>query len=57
MKYYSVICFDYISNNTVTDYRNKMYCFRHATDKAITEGKTYQEEQKAYLLILEDKYY
>ena len=34
--YYS-ICFDYISNETVTSYRKKMQCFRHATNEAILE--------------------
>lgn len=34
---YPRICFDYISNDTVTSYRKKMYCFRHATYEAILE--------------------
>lgn len=47
---YSTICFDYISNDVVTSYRKKMHYFRHATDDAISERKTYSEEQKSFFL-------
>lgn len=47
---YSSICFDYISNETVTSYRNKMQCFRHATSEAIKERKSYSEEQKNFFV-------
>lgn len=47
---YSSICFDYISNETVTNYRKKMHCFRHATDEAIAERNSYSEEQKNFLV-------
>ena len=47
---YSTICFDYISNDVVTSYRKKMHCFRHATDDAISERKTYSEEQKSFFV-------
>lgn len=43
---YSSICFNYISNETVTNYRNKMHCFRHATEEAIIEKNSYTEKQK-----------
>lgn len=47
---YSSICLDYISNETVTSYRNKMHCFRHATAEAITERNSYAEEQKSFFV-------
>ncbi len=47
---YSTICFDYISNDVVTSYRKKMHCFRHATEDAISERKTYSEEQKSFFV-------
>ena len=40
----------YISNNTVTNYRKKIQCFRHATNEAILERKSYSEEQKKFLI-------
>ncbi|WP_303871403.1 hypothetical protein [Acetobacterium wieringae] len=47
---YPMVCFDYISNDKVTSYRKKMHCFRHATNEAIAERKTYTEEQKNFLV-------
>ena len=47
---YPKICFDYISNDVVKSYRKKMHCFRHATDDAISERKTYSEEQKSFFV-------
>lgn len=47
--YYS-ICFDYISNETVTSYRKKMQCFRHATNEAILERNSYSEKQKSFFV-------
>ncbi len=47
---YSKICFSYISNDIVTNYRKKMHCFRHATDEAIAERISYSEEQKNFFI-------
>lgn len=47
---YSVICFEYISSEIVTSFRKKMQCFRHASDEAISERKSYTEEQKDFLI-------
>ena len=49
LNYYSV-CFDYISDETVTNYRKKMQCFRHATNEAIKERNSYSEEQKSFFV-------
>lgn len=47
---YSTICFDYISNDVVKNYRTRMHCFRHATEAAISERKAYSEEQKSFFV-------
>lgn len=47
---YSAICFNYISNDIVTNYRKKIHCFRHASDKAILERNSYSEEQKNFFI-------
>ena len=47
---YSKICFDYISDSMVTSYRKKMHCFRHGTEEAIAERKSYSEEQKNFFV-------
>lgn len=47
---YSTICFDYIDNNMIVDYRKKLHCFRHATTEAITERNSYSEQQKNFLV-------
>ena len=47
---YSKLCFNYISDDIVADYRKKMHCFRHATDRAIEERKLYSEEQKNFFV-------
>lgn len=47
---YSLICFDYISDETVTSYRNKMQCFRHASSEAIAERSSYSEKQKNFFV-------
>jgi hypothetical protein len=47
---YPSICFDYISNEIVTNYRKKMHCFRHATSEALAERNSYSEEQKSFFV-------
>lgn len=47
---YSTICFDYVSNDVVKSYRKKMHCFRHASDDALFERKSYSEEQKQFFI-------
>lgn len=47
---YSPISFDYISDETVTSYRKKMQCFRHASSEAIVERSSYSEEQKNFFV-------
>lgn len=47
---YSQICFEYISDETITSYRKKIQCFRHAHDKALSERNCYTEEQKKFFI-------
>ena len=47
---YSEICYEYISNETVKDFRRKIQCFRHATEEALEERNTYTKEQKDFFI-------
>ncbi len=47
---YSTICFEYVTDASITSYRKKMHCFRHSTDEAIAERNAYTEEQKAFFV-------
>ena len=44
------VCCGFIDDTIVKNYRKKMQCFRHCTDEAIEERKTYSEEQKNFLV-------
>lgn len=47
---YEKVCCGFIDDAVVRKYRKKMQCFRHCTDEAITERKSYSEEQKNFLV-------
>ena len=47
---YSKVCCGFITDSVVKDYRKKMQCFRHCSDEAIGERKTYSEEQKNFFV-------
>lgn len=47
---YTKIAFGYISDSTVTNYRKKMHCFRHATTEALLERNSFSEDQKNFLI-------
>lgn len=47
---YSLVCFDYINEETVKAYRHKLQCFRHSSDESIAERASYTNEQKAFLI-------
>jgi hypothetical protein len=47
---YSSICLDFVSNDSVTSYRKKMQCFRHSSEEAIAERKTFTEVQKSFFV-------
>lgn len=45
---YSKVCCGFITDDVVRDYRKKMQCFRHGSDEAMRERKTYSVEQKNF---------
>lgn len=47
---YSKVCCGFITDSVVRDYRKTMQCFRHCSDEAIGERKTYSEEQKNFFV-------
>ena len=47
---YSQVCFGYVTNEMITNYRKQMQCFRHATDSSIAERKNFTEDQKNFLV-------
>ena len=47
---YEKVCCGFIDDTIVKNYRKQMQCFRHCTDEAIAERKTYSEEQKTFLV-------
>ena len=47
---YEKVCCGFVSDSDVKEYRKKMQCFRHGTDEAIAERKTYSEEQMNFLV-------
>lgn len=47
---YGKVCCGFIDDTIVKNYRKQMQCFRHCTDEAIAERKTYSEEQKTFLV-------
>ena len=47
---YGEIAFKYVSNDIITQYRKQTHCFRHSSEKAIKERKTYTEAQKLFLV-------
>ena len=47
---YSQVCFGYVTNEMITNYRKQMQCFRHATDSSIAERKNFTEDQKNFLI-------
>ena len=47
---YSLICFDYINEETVKGYRHKLQCFRHSSNESIEERASFTNEQKSFLI-------
>ncbi len=47
---YTSICFDFIDDQKIRDYRKKLQCFRHAHDAAIAERATFTDDQKNFLI-------
>lgn len=49
---YSKICFDYISEDTIKNYRKRIQCFRHSATKSINERNAFSEVQKTFMIDL-----
>lgn len=47
---YESMCFEYLDDAKITSYRKKMHCFRHSTEEALLERKSYTEEQKNFFV-------
>ena len=47
---YSEVCCGLITDTEVKKYRKKLQCFRHSTDEALHERKSYSESQKNFLI-------
>lgn len=47
---YSKVCFEYIDEDAVKSYRNKIQCFRHASSGSIGEREAFTTEQKTFLI-------
>lgn len=47
---YSLACFDYINEDTIKAYRNKLQCFRHSSNEALEEREAFSEIQKSFLI-------
>jgi len=47
---YSTVCFDFIDDNKIKDFRKKLHCFRHSSTEALQERKNYNNEQKYFMI-------
>lgn len=47
---YNQICFEYLSNEMIKNYRKRLQCFRHAKESSLQERNSYTEEQKLFLV-------
>lgn len=47
---YLEVCFDFITDTDVKNYRKTMQCFRHATEEALLERRSFTKEQKKFFI-------
>ena len=47
---YSKLCFDYVSDEKIRTYKNKLQCFRHASDANLKQREAFTDEQKNFLI-------
>lgn len=47
---YSSVCYEFITDDLVKDYRKKLHCFRHSSEEAIEGRKMFSEDQKSFLI-------
>ncbi|MGM9533865.1 MAG: hypothetical protein ACI3VR_01370 [Intestinibacter sp.] len=47
---YSLLCFSFIDDAKIKEYRNKLHCFRHSSPQSLEERKSYSNEQKVFFV-------
>lgn len=47
---YKKIMFDFIDDDTIKNFRNKIQCFRHSSEKSLKERNSYSKEQKDFMI-------
>jgi len=47
---YSSVCFDYISDEMITNYRKRLHCFRHSSADSLLERNNYTDQQKNFFV-------
>lgn len=47
---YSTVCFNYIDESKIKEYRKKLQCFRHSSSNSLEERASFTKEQKMFLI-------
>lgn len=47
---YSQICFNYITDDMIREYKKQLQCFRHSTEAALKEREAFSKEQKHFMI-------
>ena len=47
---YSSICFNFLDDKTIREYRKSIQCFRHSAPESIAERATFTNEQKGFMI-------
>lgn len=48
--FYIRLFINHINEETVKEYRHRLQCFRHSSDKSVQERASYSDEQKSILI-------
>lgn len=48
---YASLAFEYLSDETIKNYRKQMQCFRHSAEESVAERNSYTDAQKTFLWI------
>lgn len=47
---YSTVCFNYIDESKIKEYRKKLQCFRHSSSNSLEERASFTKDQKMFLI-------
>lgn len=47
---YASVAFEYLSDETIKNYRKQMQCFRHSSEEAVAERRSYTDAQKNFFV-------